>query len=130
MYQRRTGSCGEEQELEEMMKERRNAQVEEGRENVATTGDVIRNVVRGSRTFEIETKLFLADVDDRRVTTDAIQGASAFRCVHQTRSRTFSFVDEHLRWNQEDNGTEEKIFGDGPIPGTQTVRLVRTHQRN
>ena len=48
---------GEEQNLEEMMKERRNAKAEEGKEKVTAQSDVTRRAASGSRTFETEAEI-------------------------------------------------------------------------
>ena len=57
----------EKQILDEMMKDRRNDKVEEGREKGAAESDVTRVAVSGSRTSETEAEILSADVDDRRV---------------------------------------------------------------
>ena len=64
---------------EEIMKDRRNAQMQEGRGKVTADCDVTRMAVSRSRTSEMEPELLSADVDDRRVTEDAAVAGRGFR---------------------------------------------------
>ena len=64
--------------LEEWFKEGRNAEVEEGRAEVAAGGGVIRQAVAGPRSFEAKVELRLTDVDGRRGTEDTVVFGSGF----------------------------------------------------
>ena len=72
------GTTGEKRILEEMLKERRNAEVEEGRVTVSAGGGVTRQAVAGSRSSDAEVELLVADVDGRRRTEDTVVAGSGF----------------------------------------------------
>ena len=58
------------QNLDDMLKERRNAKVEEEREKATARGGVTRQVVARSRASETVVELLSADVDGRRNAKD------------------------------------------------------------
>ena len=61
-----------------MLNERRNANVEGGREKATARSGVTRQVVAESRTPETEAELFSAEVDSRRGTEDTVYAGSGF----------------------------------------------------
>ena len=84
-----------------MVKDRKNAKIEEGREKFAVKGDVTRKAVSGSQTSEMEAELLSADVDDRRVTEDApIAGSDFTRKATEVSTKS----EASLRWMRKTIG--------------------------
>ena len=99
--------------LEEMLKEERNAEVEEGRVTVIAGGGATRQSVAGSRSSEAEDDLLLADVDCRRGREDPVVAGSCFTrkaiAGSQSTETEGNLPSVEERGRQNNRGTDETV---------------------